>query len=680
LVINRHGLTVILASALVCALAAPASGSVPSWTTYHRDAARSGVDPDSTSPIAPSQAWQTNPTLDGQIYGQPLVYGSRVYVATENDSVYALDSATGAVVWHKNVGIAVPGKQLPCGNIDPVGITSTPVIDPATNRIYAVADTWDGTNQQSIRHELVGFNLADGSPVGSPVVVDPPGSTPTDQLQRAALAVDAGEIIIGFGGNFGDCGSYRGWLVAAPENGASLVSFGVESGSKGGAVWGAGNGPAIDSSGNIWAATGNGYSGATYEYSESVLKLDPMLHLLDWWAPKDWQLLDIRDTDLGSSEPSLLPGGLVFQIGKQGVGYLLSSTSLGHVGATPVFETSICSGSWGGGVYSNGVIYVTCMDGMHALSLNTTTPGLTPLPGWTINSNAIGPPIVAGGLVWSAGWKNGTIYGLNPTTGAVAFSASLGAFNHFTSPSAAGGKLFVANGNSVTAFAIATPPAPSATTTTLRSSANPSTPTGTVTYTATVSPTPDAGAVAFTDAGAPIAGCGAAAVSVTSGQASCTTSYAAAGSHPIVATYAGDAYFALSRSATLTEVVSGGHPGQQRPVITRVKLFRSGKNWTLRLTLSEPATVTLLVTEKLSGRKLNGRCRVGAKRGRRCTLTVRIKKITLRGTLGNDRFTLRLRGLRPDRYTAILTARAGNGPMSRSYTLRFTLGRPINHA
>jgi hypothetical protein len=151
-----------------------------------------------------------------------------------------------------------------------------------------------------------------------------------------------------------------------------------------------------------------------------------------------------------------------------------------------------------------------------------------------------------------------------------------------------------------------------------------------------------------------------------------------------VAAYSGDAYFGPSRSATLKQVVSstapsGGH-GQHPPVITHIKLFRSGRNWTLTLTLSEPATIMLLVTDKLSGRKVNGRCRVSARRGRRCTLTVRIKEITLRGTHGNDRFTLRLRGLRRGRYTAILTARAGNGPVSRSYTLHFTLRRPIKHA
>ena len=130
---------------------------------------RSGVDPDSTSPVAPKQVWQTA-SLDGSVYGSPLVYGSRVYVATENDTVYALDSVTGAVVWKRHVGTPVPvvGPNPPttgCGNINPLGITGTPVIDPATQRIFAVAETWDGSDPSSIQHVLLGFDLADGATV-----------------------------------------------------------------------------------------------------------------------------------------------------------------------------------------------------------------------------------------------------------------------------------------------------------------------------------------------------------------------------------------------------------------------------------------------------------------------------------------------------------------------------------
>ena len=91
-------------------LGAYAAAAIPAWTTYRHDAARSGIDPDSASPVTPSQAWQT-PALDGEVYGQPLVYGSYVYVATENDSVYKLDAATGAVVWSEHLGRRSPRRR-----------------------------------------------------------------------------------------------------------------------------------------------------------------------------------------------------------------------------------------------------------------------------------------------------------------------------------------------------------------------------------------------------------------------------------------------------------------------------------------------------------------------------------------------------------------------------------------
>ncbi len=462
---SRH-----LSALSVAAFLGLASSGCAVWTTYGHDAARSGIDPYTGSPVAPSQLWQT-PALDGPIYGQPLIFGSRVYVATENDSVYALDASTGAIIWQRSAGTAVPAGQLPCGDITPtVGITSTPVIDPTTERIYAVADTWDGTNPGSIAHHLVGFGLADGAPApGLPITVDPPGSTPTAQLQRAALALDGSEIVIGYGGNAGDCSTYHGWLVGTPEDGSGpLRTFEADAGAgdRGGAIWGSGDGPVVDSSRDIFVATGNGFL-STYDGSESVFKLDSNLNVLDHYTPENWLQLDQSDLDIGSSDPLLLPDGLVFQIGKAGVGYLLSATHLGGTGGTgnpaepSLFHANVCSGSYGASVYDNGVIYVPCSDGLHALSLNASAPSFAPAPGWTVPASAIGPPIIAGGLVWDAGWTTGQLFGLDPTTGAVKFSSNLGTFDHFSTPSAGDGRLFVANGDKMTAFTIAMPPSSS---------------------------------------------------------------------------------------------------------------------------------------------------------------------------------------------------------------------------
>jgi len=119
----------------------PAAGGgahpAAAWPTYGRDAARSGVAAGVAAPGPLTVSWRVR--LDGAVYGQPLLVGNLVIAATENDSVYGLDQATGRVVWRRNVGTPVPLDSLPCGNIDPLGITGTPVYDPANGLVYAVA-------------------------------------------------------------------------------------------------------------------------------------------------------------------------------------------------------------------------------------------------------------------------------------------------------------------------------------------------------------------------------------------------------------------------------------------------------------------------------------------------------------------------------------------------------------
>lgn len=463
---RRAGWLVPLALTLLLAVPAVASAD---WTTYRGDATRSGVDASSTGSVPFAAAWSSS-NLGGDIWGQPLVYNGLVIVGTESDEVVALDEATGHVVWQASTGTPVPSSKLPCGDISPtVGITSTPVIDPATNEVFAVADTLNGS---TIEHKLYAFNVLNGTAVaGFPVDVEPSGDDAAAELQRAALALDNGEVVIGYGGNDGDCSTYHGWLVGVSESGGSEHTFEVDpaSGDDEGAIWGSGNGPAVDASNQLWASTGNGNSGTTFGYQESVLKLGAALNLIDYWAPSDWQSLDSSDLDLGSSEPVLLPGNLVFEVGKQGIGYLLSASHLGGEGASPAYQAKVCAGSWGGGVYYNGVIYVTCSDGLRALTLNTSAPSFSAVAGWHVTSSAAGPPTVAGGLVWAtdAGTNDGTtLYGLNLQTAQVVVKQATPSTVHFASPSASDGKLFLATGPTVGAYTIAnalstaTPPPP----------------------------------------------------------------------------------------------------------------------------------------------------------------------------------------------------------------------------
>jgi polyvinyl alcohol dehydrogenase (cytochrome) len=211
--VRRRALPVaaLLAGLLSGLLAGPLTKSAygePAWTTYHRDAARSGADPDGTSPITPTLSWQSA-NLGAPIWGQPLVLGSRVYVATVGDEIYALEASTGKVIWEKSAGTPVPSGEVVCGDIEPtVGIVGTPVIDVSNNTLYAVADIWNASTKEA-HHVLQGYNLTTGERVLS-TQVDPPGADPKTLLERPALNLAQGKVVFGFGGNAGDCGQYGG--------------------------------------------------------------------------------------------------------------------------------------------------------------------------------------------------------------------------------------------------------------------------------------------------------------------------------------------------------------------------------------------------------------------------------------------------------------------------------------
>jgi outer membrane protein assembly factor BamB len=123
-------------------------GATTGWPTYQHDVARSGQDPDTPQVASINPNWTTQ--LDGQLYAQPLVSGSVVYAATENNTVYALNSASGGVLWQQHLSTPASLSQLPCGNIDPYGITGTPVLDQSSGVLYAVALQ----SSPTVHHEL----------------------------------------------------------------------------------------------------------------------------------------------------------------------------------------------------------------------------------------------------------------------------------------------------------------------------------------------------------------------------------------------------------------------------------------------------------------------------------------------------------------------------------------------
>src|SRR5262249_52221100 len=142
----------------------------PDWLTFGAGSDRRGFVSNGPDPGGLKPGWSSD-DLDGALYGEPIVSGGRVVVATQHDTVYAFDVATGQAAWHVTLGDPVPRSALQCGNIDPTGITGTPVVDPAAGTVYVVAFVKPG------RHDLVAINMADGS-VRWRRPADPPGLDP----------------------------------------------------------------------------------------------------------------------------------------------------------------------------------------------------------------------------------------------------------------------------------------------------------------------------------------------------------------------------------------------------------------------------------------------------------------------------------------------------------------------
>ena len=420
------------------------------WTVYHGDAQGSGLSTNYKSINTASPAW-TSPTVDGKLYGQPVVLGNDVYMATENDTVYALSSTSGRVVWKRHIASAVPASTLPCGDIAPtVGITGTPVIDPTRNEIFVVADELIYGRPH---HRMVGLNATSGA-IELNENVDPPGADPAALLQRTGLNLDKGRVIFAMGGNDGDCASYRGRVGSVGETGSTPRFFTVDamSGDSQGAVWMGGAAPVVSTKGDVWVSTGNGSvhsASDAYDDSDSLLEISPTMRLVQFFAPTSWPQDNASDRDM-SMEPVLLANNQVVLAGKSRIVYLLDAAHLGGIGNGEASLASGCDGDMNGGTAVVGsIIYMPCGDGLVAMRVLHSPAGLRIV--WHTSVGG-GPPIVTAGLVWTIG-QDGTLYGLNPTSGAVRQTVAVGSpANHFPTPGVGDGLLLVPSAYRVVAF------------------------------------------------------------------------------------------------------------------------------------------------------------------------------------------------------------------------------------
>ena len=412
------------------------------WAQYHRDAGRSGVGPAEPAFTTPRNAW--NSGVDAEVYASPLIVAGHVIVATENNTVYSLDVFTGQAVWQRHLGDPVDASTLPCGNIQPItGITSTPAADPASGRVYVVAFL------RGYHHVLYALSLTDGSVLWQQTI-DPAGSTPRVQQLRAALSIGSGLVYVPFGGLFGDCGDYHGYVVGVPLSGGAAHVYRVPT-ATGASIWSP-QGATIGPDGSVYVVTGNATSSAsTFGYSDSVLQLSPDLaSVRSYFAPSNWAALNRADTDLGSTGAAVLPAlDRVFVIGKEGVGYLLRPGSLGGIGGQ-VASARVCSGAWGGTAWLGSTVFIPCADGLYAVSVSASSIRVL----WHSNHPTLAPPMTAAGAVWALEAPSATLYAFDPSSGRTLYSAKVPSANRYSTAAATEGFVVMPTGRSVTAISV----------------------------------------------------------------------------------------------------------------------------------------------------------------------------------------------------------------------------------
>jgi hypothetical protein len=397
-------------------------------TTVSQNTLRDGWDPNEPG-LSPAtvgggsfgQLFATH--VDAQVYAQPLIVDqptggggptTDVIVATENNTVYSLNGTTGAVQWTSHLDSPWLSSVNKCGDINPlIGITSTPVYDPASQTLYVVAVTTGGN--ESIATPTVKLFALDeqtgtvkwntaigGSPVNAPKLT----FNAAWERQRPGLLMMNGWVYMGFG-SYCDFGSYVGYVAGVHTTDHSQTLWSAETGSASdqAGIWHAGGGLVSDGPGRIFLTTGNGVSPAPStgsptpsELGDSVVRLSVgstgVLSASDFFSPANAPALDQADVDFGSGGPMVLPfttsahAGLLVQAGKDGRVFLLDTHALGGRNATtdhPVSMTGPYGGQWGhpaafGGSGGNDyVYYVGENDYLRVLKFdgsNATTPVL----------------------------------------------------------------------------------------------------------------------------------------------------------------------------------------------------------------------------------------------------------------------------------------------------------------
>jgi fibronectin type 3 domain-containing protein len=497
------------------AAAAPANTAV---TTFKNDNERDGDFSNETtlneSNVNVSQfGKRVQYPVDGQVYAEPLflpnltVNGAThnvVFVATENDSVYAFDAdATSAIapLWHASLlpagATAVSSSVSGCGDLTPeIGITGTPVIDPSTDTMFVVSYDTEGGNQVYRLHAL---NLLTGADKWPPIVLSAtvPGTgvgssggnisfNPNTNRQRVALMLENGKVYVGFS-SFCDIAAYHGWILAYSYSTTAFTLANAyadtPNGSDGGLWSGSGGAIAGDPSGNVYYISGNGTFDANTggpDYGDSFVRMNGSLQVQDYFTPYNQLCLSQGDVDLGAGGPLVLPSqNVVISAGKEGRPYVVNTTNMGKYTADP---NLVCGGTDSsvttidkvqqelppgtvGSLFSTPTIWTssTGAQDVYFTQSNGPTRAFT-LSGGKLSTAATssssgngGDPVVSSngttagtGIVWDQDY-GGELHALNPTNLAVEYWNSgmdssrdgLPGEVKYATPTVANGEVFV---------------------------------------------------------------------------------------------------------------------------------------------------------------------------------------------------------------------------------------------